>query len=230
MSINVKGRNRVYSLGNLGCFIAFGALTVGIWFALLFVGSLIITQLLPSFQHGVTLALVLALFAIAISWILVGRKIVWPQIVYISLLGPFNFWQPAHFNLRQLRIVWVAACYCCSCSFFHSGKGTLLDIGTNVPLIANWSGQIAAGSVRRELVDFSDWLPTLAEIGGAKVEHKIDGVSFASTLFGSRPHVSRNFAFSESRSDKAWVRTKRYKLYNTGEFYDVWNDAQSIHR
>ena len=105
------------------------------------------------------------------------------------------------------------------------GKGTLLDIGTNVPLIANWSGQIAAGSVGRELVDFSDWLPTLAEIGRAKVEHKIDGVSFASTLFGSRPHISRNFAFSESRSGKAWVRTKRYKLYNTGEFYDVWNDA-----
>jgi arylsulfatase A len=105
------------------------------------------------------------------------------------------------------------------------GKGTLLDIGTNVPLIANWPGEIAAGSIVRELVDFSDWLPTLAEIGGAKVDHKIDGVSFASTLLGSRPHISRHFAFSESRSDKAWVRTQHYKLYNTGEFYDVWNDA-----
>ena len=105
------------------------------------------------------------------------------------------------------------------------GKGTLLDIGTNVPLIANWPGQIAAGSVGRELVDFSDWLPTLAEISGAKVDHKIDGVSFAATLFGTRPHVRRNFAFSESQSGKAWVRTQRYKLYNTGEFYDVWNDA-----
>lgn len=108
MSINVKGRNRVYSLGNLGCFIAFGVLTVGIWFALVFVGGLIITQPLPSFHHVVALVLVFALFAIAISWILVGRKIVWPQIVYISLLGPFNCWQPAHFNLRQLRIVWVS--------------------------------------------------------------------------------------------------------------------------
>ena len=105
------------------------------------------------------------------------------------------------------------------------GKGTLLDIGTNVPLIANWPGHIVAGSVGRALVDFSDWLPTLAEIGGAKVDRKIDGVSFASTIFGSRPHISRNFAFSESRSDKAWVRTKRYKLYSTSEFYDVWNDA-----
>jgi arylsulfatase A-like enzyme len=105
------------------------------------------------------------------------------------------------------------------------GKGTLLDIGTNVPLIANWPGQITTGRVGRELVDFSDWLPTLAEIGGAKVEHKIDGVSFASTLFDSHPHISRHFSFSESKSGKAWVRTKRYKLYNTGEFYDIWNDA-----
>jgi arylsulfatase A len=105
------------------------------------------------------------------------------------------------------------------------GKGTLLNIGTNVPLIANWPGQIAADSVASDLVDFSDWLPTLAEIGGVKVEHKIDGVSFASTLSGSRPHICRNFAFSESNSGKAWVRTERYKLYNTGEFYDVWNDA-----
>jgi arylsulfatase A len=100
-----------------------------------------------------------------------------------------------------------------------------LDIGTNVPLIANWPGHIAAGSIGHGLVDFSDWLPTLAEIGGAKVDHKIDGVSFAPALFGSHPRVSRNFAFSESQSGKAWVRTKRYKLYNTGEFYDVLNDA-----
>lgn len=108
------------------------------------------------------------------------------------------------------------------------GKGTLLDIGTNVPLIANWPGRIAAGSIGSELVDFSDWLPTLAEIGGAKVDHEIDGVSFASALLGFGQSVSRKFAFSESGSDKAWVRTKRYKLYNTGQFYDVRNDAMEI--
>ncbi|UCG49754.1 MAG: sulfatase-like hydrolase/transferase [Phycisphaerales bacterium] len=105
------------------------------------------------------------------------------------------------------------------------GKGTLSDIGTNVPLIANWPGRIAAGGAADELVDFSDWLPTLAQIGGAKVEHKIDGVSFAATLVGRRPRVARDFAFSESADGKAWVRTKRYKLYNTGEFYDIRNDA-----
>jgi len=104
------------------------------------------------------------------------------------------------------------------------GKGTLLNIGTNVPLIANWPGRIAAGGVADELVDFSDWLATLADIGGADVDHKIDGVSFAATLLGSRPRASRDFAFSESSGGKAWVRTQRYKLYSTGDFYDIRQD------
>ncbi|MDC0143362.1 sulfatase-like hydrolase/transferase [Verrucomicrobia bacterium] len=107
------------------------------------------------------------------------------------------------------------------------GKGTLLDIGTNVPLIANWPGYIKAASSDDALVDFSDWLPTLAELGVAKVGHKIDGISFAPALFGlsgSKWKV-RSFAFSESKGGKAWVRTQRYKLYNNGQFYDVQKDA-----
>jgi len=107
------------------------------------------------------------------------------------------------------------------------GKGTLLDIGTNVPLIANWPGRIKAGISNDNLVDFSDWLPTLAELGATKVSHKIDGISFAPALFGlsgSKWKV-RSFAFSESKGGKAWVRTQRYKLYNNGNFYDVRNDA-----
>ena len=105
------------------------------------------------------------------------------------------------------------------------GKGTLLNTGTNVPLVANWPGHITAGSVTDRLVDFSDWLPTLADIGGATIDHEIDGMSFAPTLFGRHRHVARDFAFSESRDGTAWVRTQRYKLYSSGEFYDVQHDA-----
>ena len=107
------------------------------------------------------------------------------------------------------------------------GKGTLLDIGTNVPLIANWPGYIKAGSHADALVDFSDWLPTLAELGATKVGHKIDGISFAPKLFGlsGSKWKERSFAFSESKSGKAWVRTQRYKLYNNGQLYDVQKDG-----
>ena len=107
------------------------------------------------------------------------------------------------------------------------GKGTLLNIGTNVPLIANWPGRIKAGTSSDNLVDFSDWLPTLAELGATKVSHKIDGISFAPTLFGlsGNKWKVRSFAFSESKGGKAWVRTQRYKLYNNGQLYDVAKDA-----
>lgn len=105
------------------------------------------------------------------------------------------------------------------------GKGTLLDIGTNVPLIANWPGKIAPGSQGHELVDFSDWLPTLAEIGEATPSQTIDGISFASTLFQSSPRVARHFAFAESRSQRAWVRTRQFKLYTDGTYFDVMSDA-----
>ncbi|MBC8325322.1 MAG: sulfatase-like hydrolase/transferase [Verrucomicrobia subdivision 3 bacterium] len=105
------------------------------------------------------------------------------------------------------------------------GKGTLLDIGTNVPLIAHWRGHIQGGSVGHELVDFSDWLPTLAAIAGGRIENKIDGVSFYSTLFSTRRHQARVVAFSESKGGRAWVRTKQHKLYRNGNYYDVRADA-----
>ena len=104
------------------------------------------------------------------------------------------------------------------------GKGTLLDIGTNVPLIASWPGRIPAGRQGHVLVDFSDWLPTFADLAATRVKQPIDGISFASTLLRNPRHVARYHAFAEGRG-KAWVRTKQYKLYSDGKFFDVKNDA-----
>ncbi len=104
------------------------------------------------------------------------------------------------------------------------GKGKLLDIGTNVPLIANWEGQIESGSHTDALVDFSDWLPTLVEVAGGHMEQEIDGRSFAATLYKAEATSARKYAYSEGRNKKAWVRTQRYKLYNNGQLFDVGVD------
>jgi|TARA_B100000959_G_scaffold256926_1_gene290560 arylsulfatase A len=111
----------------------------------------------------------------------------------------------------------------------RGGKGTLLDIGTNVPLIVKWPGKIMAGSRGDELVDFSDWLPTLAEIGGAKLDRENDGISFSGTLFQSRRHRARSYAFSERKDGRAWVRSKQYKLYNDDRYFDVRADPMEQH-
>jgi len=107
------------------------------------------------------------------------------------------------------------------------GKGLLNDRGTRVPLIANWPMSIAPGSVSEDLVDFSDWLPTVAEIGRAELpkEVEFDGKSFSGSFLGKK-ESARTFAFAESKGGKAFVRDQRYKLYANGKFYDISSDPE----
>ncbi len=108
----------------------------------------------------------------------------------------------------------------------RGGKGELTNAGTNVPLIANWKGTIAPGQVVDDLVDMSDFLPTLVELAGSQVPNqpRIDGVSFAGRLLGKNT-PGRRWAFSEQQG-KSWVRTARYKLYDDGRLFDVANDVK----
>ncbi|MGK0198326.1 MAG: arylsulfatase A, partial [Yoonia sp.] len=94
-----------------------------------------------------------------------------------------------------------------------------------VPMIANGPGRIQPGQVVDDLVDFSDILPTFAEIGDAPLPSgELNGVSFAGRLLGGAASP-RKWAYSESsRGGQHWVRTADYKLYNTGSFYDMVND------
>lgn len=66
------------------------------------------------------------------------------------------------------------------------GKGKLSDVGCRVPLVANWPGTIRPGGVSEDLVDFTDFLPTLAEAAGAALPDgvTIDGRSFLPQLRG----------------------------------------------
>jgi arylsulfatase A len=106
----------------------------------------------------------------------------------------------------------------------RGGKGRLTDAGTHVPLIANWAGVSPSGKVCDDLIDFSDFMPTLAELAGAQIPENItiDGKSFAAQLKGkaARP---RGWVYTQWEG-KSWVRTKRWKLYSTGLLYDMIND------
>jgi len=105
------------------------------------------------------------------------------------------------------------------------GKGSLKDTGTRVPLIVNWPGTVKAGAVNSDLVDFSDWLPTLAELAGAKIApgRPLDGQSFANSFRGNEG-PRRTYAFSESRGKQGFVRDQRWKLYANGKMFDLKND------
>ncbi len=119
------------------------------------------------------------------------------------------------------------------------GKKTLFDTGTRVPLIANWSGTIEPGQVVEDLVDFSDFLPTFADLAGmpVKEDEGLDGHSFAKRLLGTGAG-ERAWAHSEEAvlpkpggvepdgesSGLFWVRTQDWKLYNDGRLYDMIAD------
>jgi arylsulfatase A len=110
------------------------------------------------------------------------------------------------------------------------GKGNLTNDGTNVPLLVSWPTKIEPGKVSSDLVDFSDFFPTLADLGGCELptDVKLDGKSFAGRLsrllFGrDRDESAREWAFAEHRN-KHWVRSRNWKLYSDGKLFDMQRD------
>ncbi len=110
-------------------------------------------------------------------------------------------------------------------------KGETIDGGTRVPLIAHWSNMIPEGLVNEDLVDFTDFLPTLCEAAG--IDHpqgvQLDGRSFLPQLMGKEGNprdwiycwYSRN---GEDEKAQIFARDQNYKRYRTGEFYKVPED------
>lgn len=115
----------------------------------------------------------------------------------------------------------------------RGGKGLTTDAGMHVPLIANWPGVAKAGSVCGDLVDSTDFVPTLCEATGAKkLAGAADGRSFLPQVRGEKgsprevafshydPHPGGKVNFPPTRL--AW--DKRWKLYMDGRLFDYVAD------
>lgn len=111
-------------------------------------------------------------------------------------------------------------------------KSRPTDGGTRVPLLASWPGTIQAGRVSDALVDFTDFLPSLAEVAGAAVpdDRIIDGKSFVPVLAGAGQGV-REWVFTDFRPrfpgipEVTYIRDRRFKLYGDGRFFDIESDV-----
>lgn len=100
-------------------------------------------------------------------------------------------------------------------------KGSMLEGGSRVPLIANWPGTVPQGKTSKDLIDFSDFFPTFADLGGAALPAgvTIDGHVFTPQLKG-QPGTPREWVYVELNG-KRYVRTARWKLNNDGELFDM---------
>lgn len=122
----------------------------------------------------------------------------------------------------------------------EGGKGLTTDAGMHVPLIADWQGVTPRGVVLDDLVDSTDFLPTMLEAVKARYASrlKLDGHSFLPQLRGEEGKP-REWIYShydpQPGHDKEhfkltkFARDQRYKLYSDGRFFDVGKDVLEQH-
>jgi arylsulfatase A-like enzyme len=117
-------------------------------------------------------------------------------------------------------------------NWIQGGKSLMTDSGTHVPLIANWSGTIPSGQSSDNLIDFTDFMPTFADVAGTHLpeESRFDGISFYPTLVGDEGPIRKwvfMYYWGRGRNimkTRRCARNKRYKLYDNGDLYDLLND------
>ena len=119
-------------------------------------------------------------------------------------------------------------------------KGSTTRGGMHVPLIASQPGKIKSGVVCSDLLDMTDFLPTICQAAGVAVPNNLplDGHGFLPQLRGETGNP-RSWIYSY------WVPLKmnadhrvgkrgaveqafdhRFKLYSTGEFFDLNEDPE----
>ncbi len=111
-------------------------------------------------------------------------------------------------------------------------KRDLYEGGIRVPMIVRWPGKVRAGSTNDHIWAFWDFLPTAAELAGAKAPDGIDGISVVPTLLGQddrqKQHAYLYWEFHEGPSKQAirmgqWKAVRRAPSRKT-ELYDVTED------
>jgi len=109
-------------------------------------------------------------------------------------------------------------------------KGNTTDAGTRVPLVISWPGMIPESLTYEGLVDFSDFMPTFADL--VQVDMVTDGKSLLPLLKGKEftekeeifMHYDPRWGANVNKYRNQFARTKEYKLYQDGKFYYLPQD------
>ena len=119
---------------------------------------------------------------------------------------------------------------------YPGGKGSTTARGMHVPLIANWPSHVPAGKMNDDLIDSTDFYPTLCEVVGLKAptSESFDGHSFAPQLRGEKgkPREWIYCWFASQGGPKAnreFAMTKGIKLYRDGRVFDLRTDPFEEH-
>ena len=110
-------------------------------------------------------------------------------------------------------------------------KGATLEAGMHVPMIAYWPETIEPAQVNSNLIDFTDFVPSLMDLAQTKLptDFVTDGLSFYSQLKGEKG-PSRDWVFCHYDPNwgkfdaKRFVLDRQHKLYADGSFYNFQDD------
>lgn len=128
-------------------------------------------------------------------------------------------------------------------SVIKGGKAHTRDTGVRVPLIMNWGKYKYKKHISEDMIDFTDFMPTIAEAMQVKIPDvwNTDGQSFLPQLKGEKG-TPREWVFCHydpvqkpinliptNKLAARFFRDVRYKLYSDGRFFDTVNDPDEQH-
>jgi len=113
----------------------------------------------------------------------------------------------------------------------RGAKGETINDGNHVPMIINWPEIIKSSRDFHGIIDFTDILPTLADIAGINPSsYYTDGKSFINVLNGDESRTNKNEVFIHYSprwgrfGHNRWVMNSEYQLYRDGRFYNTGKD------
>lgn len=98
---------------------------------------------------------------------------------------------------------------------YRAGKFSLFEGGIRLPAIISWPGGLPKNETRSQLAHACDWLPTLAELCGAKlVNPDVDGKSLVGVLKSNAPSPHTALHWQVGTGENAYwaVREGDWKL------------------
>ena len=110
---------------------------------------------------------------------------------------------------------------------YRGAKFSMFEGGLRVPAIISWPGKLPEGAVRDQVSHSCDWLPTLTELAGVKLQRKdIDGLSLTNVIKNEdalTPHKVLHWQIGRGNNSRWAVREGNWKLL--GNPQDTSNKA-----
>jgi arylsulfatase A len=104
---------------------------------------------------------------------------------------------------------------------YRGAKFSLFEGGIRLPAIISWPGQLPEGEVRNQIVHACDWMPTIAELTGAKLLNPdIDGTSIVQVIRSATapsPHEVLHWHVGGGAGAQWAVRSGDWKLIGNAQ-------------